>query len=193
MPSSLIVALALALPLAGIADRVRAADAPRVVEFTPDTEAREVSTYYSLHAHGPTVKFYVFPEACVVAVVRVTPAGKAIDTAVDVAVFPRDTAVESIQKWINNQHSDAIYPDVPNPERRFTVDGKWVHATSKGPLEHEVGGNGDEYDRHEVEFAIDAFTEGDVDFRASRGTANAFVRTKDIEAPEPGIVPSLPR
>lgn len=176
-----VVLMLVAMP----ADVVTAEDT-RVVGFTPDTEAREVSRYFSLHAHGPTLKFYAFPDRGIVAVVRAAATDAALQTTVDVHVFAATVDADGIAKWINNQHSDALYADAAQPERSFTVDPTCLHVKTSEALEHEVGDNGDEYDRHRVEFSIDAFTNGDVEFRPSRGTLDAFVRTKDIAARAPG-------
>lgn len=176
-----IAASGLLLVTLGVAT-ARAADpaAARVVEITPDTAGLEVNRYYSLHAHGPTKKFYAFPDLRVVVVVHVNPASAdQIETTAVVHCFDAATDPAGIEKWINNQHSDALHPEVPEPRRSIAVDPARLHAKVEGPLEHEVGGGGDEYDRYRVDFTIDGFTDGDLTVKPSRGSAAAFVRTKD--------------
>lgn len=153
----------------------------RVVQITTDTAGREVSSYFSPEAHGPTRKFYVFPEQRVVVVVYVKPAGAdAIETTVVAHVFDAREDADGIEKWVNNQHSDALFPDAARPRRSVTVDRGHLHTKVAGPLEHEVGGGGDEYDRYRVDFTIDEFTDGDLTVKPSQGSAAAFVRTKPV-------------
>lgn len=157
----------------------------RVVEITPDTKGLEVNRYFSPEAHGPSLKFYAFPEERIVVVVRVEPTPGVIATTATINVFPASTVAEGLQKWINNQHSDALHPDVPSPERRIDVQPDMLNTKIAGPLDHEVGDGGDEYDRHRVDFTIDALTDGDVRLKASRGSVDAFVRTKDRNVTAP--------
>jgi len=161
----------------------RAADPPpaRVVQITADTAGREVNRYYSPQAHGPTRKFHVFPEQRVVVVVNVNPASAdAIDTTVVVHLFAAGTDADALEKWVNNQHSDALFADAPQPQRSITVARERLHTKVAGPLEREVGDGGDEYDRYRVDFTIDGFTDGDLTVKPSQGSAAAFVRTKDL-------------
>lgn len=180
--------LAVACGLCAVAAAPAAVAAARVVEITPATEGLEVNRYFSPEAHGPSLKFYAFPAERIVVVVRVAPTPRAVTTTAEINVFPAPTDAEGLGKWINNQHSDAIHPDVPQPERRIDVQPERLHTKVEGPLDHEVGGGGDEYDRHRVDFSIDAFTDGDVQLKASRGSVDTFVRTKALgveAAPEP--------
>lgn len=150
----------------------------REVSITPEMDAREVNRYFSLYAHGPTQKFFVLPDAQVVVLVA-TMDGKR-DASATVYVFPEDTTAEGIDRWINNRHSDALYPDAAVPQRVINVPAGKFRAKAGAVVSHEVGQGGDEYDRVPVEFAIDPFEDGDVVVRASRGTLDAFVRTKDL-------------
>jgi hypothetical protein len=158
-----------------------ASAAEREVAIGPDTAAREVNRYFSPHAHGPTQKFFVLPEARVVVVVA-TVDGKS-DASATIHVFPEGTSSEGIDRWINNRHSDALYPDAAEPDRVIQVpDGKFRWKPG-AVADHEVGPGGDEYDRVPVEFTIAPFADGDVVVRASRGVLDAFVRTKDLPKP----------
>lgn len=184
----------LSLALAWIAVAPAAGAAERRVAITADTKATEVSRYFSPLAHGPTKKFYVVPESnAVVVVATVDGTG---DAAATIHLFPADVTAEGISKWINNQYSDALYPDVPKPLRSVPVPGERFHTKVGPPLEHERGESGDEYDRVRVEFTIDAFEDGDLGVVASRGFLDAFIRTKEPDVREPRAAcdrPARPR
>jgi hypothetical protein len=153
----------------------------RTVVLDRDTPATEVNRYYSIHAHGPTQKLFTLADERVVVVVS-TADGSAKASAM-IHVFPEAATMESIDKWINNQHSDALYVDEARPERSIVVPAARFHAVTSEPLDHEVGSGGDEYDRVRIDFTIDAFDDGNVTVKASKGSLDAFVRTKDIRRP----------
>jgi len=171
------------LALAWLAVAPAALAAERRVTIAPDSPAIEINRYYSLLAHGPTKKFYVLPEAKVVVVVA-TVDGTA-ETSATIHVFPADVTAEGVEKWINNQHSDALHPDVPQPLRSVPVPAERFRAKAGPPLDHEKGQGGDEYDRVRVEFTIDAFQDGDLAVGASKGALDAFIRTKEATVGEP--------
>jgi len=173
----------LSLALAWFAVAPAAGAAERRVAITADTKATEVSRYFSLLAHGPTKKFYVVPESNAVVVVA-TVDGRS-DAAATIHLFPADVTAEGISKWINNQYSDALYPDVPKPLRSVPVPADRFHTKVGPPLDHERGEAGDEYDRVRVEFTIDAFEDGDLEVEACRGFLDAFIRTKEPAVREP--------
>ena len=140
-----------------------------------------MNRYFSPLAHGPTKKFYSLPESRIVVVVS-TADGTA-DASATIHVFGPAATAEAIDKWINNQHSDALFADAAEPQRSIEVPAARFHARPGAAVDHEVGERGDEYDRVRVDFTIDAFTDGDVEVRASRGSLDAFVRTKQPAAP----------
>lgn len=150
----------------------------RSVVIDAETAAVEVNRYYSMHAHGPTMKFYKLSDVQIVVVV--TAVGTKPDVSAMVYVFPESATAEGIDKWINNRHSDGLYPETAEPDRTIPVAAELFRATVTKPLGHEVGPNGDEYDRVRVDFTIDAFTDGDVTVKESRGSLEAFIRTKDL-------------
>ncbi|MFM9010065.1 MAG: hypothetical protein ACKON8_04130 [Planctomycetota bacterium] len=150
----------------------------REVAIGPDTPAREVNRYFSPSAHGPTQKFFVFADARIVVLVATVDGTS--DASATIHVFPEGTSSEGVDRWINNRHSDALFPDAAEPERTIKVPDAKFRAKAGAVVGHEVGQGGDEYDRVPVEFAIEPFTDGDVVVRASRGSLDAFVRTKDL-------------
>lgn len=172
-----------AVALACLVPAAVASAAERRVAFTADTPATEINRYYSPLAHGPTQKFYVLPASKVVVVVA-TADGKA-EASATIHLFAAEVVAEDIAKWINNQHSDALYPDVPLPVRSVAVPADRFHTKVGPPLDHEKGEAGDEYDRVRVEFTIDAFKDGDLTVDASRGALDAFIRTKQPTVREP--------
>ena len=60
---------------------------------------------------------------------------------------------------INNQHSDGIYVDAPQPIGTYYLDKEHYSITSYHFVNHSVEDFGDEYDHYIVEFYVDNFSE----------------------------------
>ena len=138
----MVLALSLAAPIPGIS----AANLTKcVVSIAPGTETFEVNSYYGVLSHGPTQKFFLLPGQGVV-VVRWTE-HQCSEASAEIKVVPRDTSIEHLRKWLNNQHSDALYQDAARELRTINVPLQYLHSSISSPLEHEVGRDGEEYDR----------------------------------------------
>jgi len=162
----------------GVAAATAAEPRKRVVSFSPETPATEVNRYFSPQAHGPTKKFFLLAEERVV--VLVATADGTADAGATVFLFPEETTLEGMERWINNLHSDALFPDAAEPSASLELPDRVFHASVGPALEHEVGPGGDEYDRVRVEFSCDAFEDGAISIKPSRGSLDAFIRTKDL-------------
>jgi len=162
-----------------LASLIVAAEPQRLITIEKTTPVFEVNAYFSLAAHGPTKKFYTVADAN--AVVLVSTTDGTADAQAVVYLFAESATPESLKKWLNNQHSDALYVDAAEPVRMFAVPEKHFHAESGPPLEHEVGRGGDEYDRVRVSFAVDGFSDGDSRVEAFSSSLDAFVRTRDLQ------------
>lgn len=157
------------------------AEAPlrkRTVSFSPDTPATEVNRYFSPLAHGPTKKFFLLADERVV--VLVATADGTAEAGATVFLFPDETTLEGMERWINNLHSDALFPDAAEPTASIELPDRVFHARAGPPLEHEIGPGGDEYDRVRVEFSCDAFEDETLSIDPSRGSLDAYIRTKDL-------------
>ncbi|MBT7215969.1 MAG: hypothetical protein HN869_12265 [Verrucomicrobia bacterium] len=78
--------------------------------------SKEVQVRHSMLGFRDTVLFYTFPDQQ--AVLRIDISSKDITLPVTgiVYLFPNTTTDEGIKKWINNQHSDGLFPDIPSPD-----------------------------------------------------------------------------
>lgn len=153
----------------------------RIVSLTAETPSKEINRYFSLAAHGPTQKFHMLLEDRAVVIVR-TADGTSTASAT-VVLFAEDATIEGMERWINNRHSDALYPDAAQPLVSIDVPDDAFHAEVGPVLAHEVGDGGDEYDRVHVDFTIDAFENEHLQFRPCTGGLDAFIRTKNLPKP----------
>lgn len=71
--------------------------------------------------------------------------------------FSSDVSAEDLAKWLNNQHSDGIYPEIPEPVSTIDLPAKSIALVSskKGnPAQAPLGS----YDQYEVAFKVDEVT-----------------------------------
>lgn len=85
-----------------------------------------------------TKLFYTVAEQQAVVVIHLDNTKKEFPATGKVYVFEKVATAEDLAKWINNQHSDGLFPDVPEPKASFnlpaeackTVESKLVGTTS---------------------------------------------------------------
>jgi hypothetical protein len=153
----------------------------RTIDFSAPSTEREVNQHYSLYTHGRTQKFFVLNDERIAAVMTLDPKSPDFAPAIDILVYSADEQLERINASVNNLGSDALQSDVAMPVRRITVSPRHIHVAKSGPIEHQVGRGGDEYDRYSVTLSVDGFTDGDVTVRGSSSKADVFVQTKDLK------------
>jgi hypothetical protein len=147
-----------------------AAAAPRSLS-TRDARMVEVRNYQL--GPGDTQVFLILAEQNAVVRLRIDHTTRDFATTGSVMLFPLDTTEEEIDKWINNQHSDALHRDVPRPvfTGKLPDDGFAITESEKvgertGPLDQSL------YHDYKVKLAVKAHKE------AGQYTLEAF----EIEA-----------
>ena len=83
---------------------------------------------------GPrnTLIFYTFPDQKAVLRVTIDNKSKKFPVSATLYAFADEVTEEGLKKWLNNQHSDGLFPDVPNP-----VTTKKLPAESCQSLSHK--------------------------------------------------------
>ena len=76
-------------------------------------EKREVR--HSMIGLRNTLIFYTFKDQQAVMVLLIDNKDETFPVTGKVHLFDESTTEEGLKKWINNQHSDGLFPDVPNP------------------------------------------------------------------------------
>jgi len=71
--------------------------------------------------------------------------------------FADDVTGESLAKWINNQHSDGLYVDAPEPTANFPVPADACSVLSHRLMGRTKHHNG-EHDTYKVKFQIGEFS-----------------------------------
>lgn len=132
----------------------------RLIDASGEVDILMVSSYFSTYEYGPTQKFYHFTNEQSVITVRADNTSNNFDANVVVVVnvFNESETVESIGKWINNQHSDGIFGDAPEPLVSFPLPADKFSITSSAFIDHAMGFSGNEYDNYVLEIYIDNYT-----------------------------------
>lgn len=91
-----------------------------------------------------TLQFYHFEENNAVLLVEFDNQTRDYNRTVSLILFEVTATVESITKWINNQHSDGLYFDSAVPLVTYDLPSDSVSITSAAFVERLVGGLEDE-------------------------------------------------
>ena len=77
--------------------------------------ARMVEVLNNLTGFGDTRVFLILADQDAVVRLRIDHTSPDFATTGSVILFAPETTEEAINKWVNNQHSDALHRDVPKP------------------------------------------------------------------------------
>jgi hypothetical protein len=77
--------------------------------------AKKEQVRHSMMGIRDTLVFYTFGAQKAVLVMRIDNSDAALPVSGTVYLFDPETAEEDLAKWINNQHSDGLFPEVPEP------------------------------------------------------------------------------
>lgn len=137
----------------------------RLVDVSSEVDITTVASYYSLYEYGSTQKFYHFLDDQIVLTVHVDNASNDFSAGVEVSVnvFNKSETIGSIDKWINNQHSDGLYGDAPEPVSTFSLPENKYSIVSSALIDHTVEDSGNEYDNYMLEIYIDDYIQESID------------------------------
>lgn len=148
---------------------------------TLDLEAaQKQQVMHSMIGFTPTRIFYKIPGQAAVVTVSFTSKGPDSGASVTVNLFAIDTSEEDIGKWINNQHSDALFIDPAEPILTETLpEGTAVVGEmNRVGKESNPGPHGGEYFKNDLGFSIKEFKHPEGKFILKRFKDNATVYEK---------------
>ncbi len=133
-------------------------DLPAIAD--PETElaienARkfEVKSYYSLYQYGPTQRFYIFDNDNLILHLRVPNHKMGGDIEGALLRFANSETPKTIDKWVNNSHSDALYPDAPEPVESIDI-ASFLTVTGHRQMQRQTGRAGEVYAPVEISFDL---------------------------------------
>ncbi|MGL4399493.1 MAG: hypothetical protein ACRCXD_06470, partial [Luteolibacter sp.] len=108
-------------------------------------DAKKEQVRHSMIGPRDTLIFYTFAEKAAVLVLRIDNTAAALPVSATVQLFAPGTTAEALGKWVNNQHSDGLFPDAPEPtatvklpDGTCTVTAREVTGKEKQALNEDV-------------------------------------------------------
>jgi len=106
---------------------------PLLAEVALDAAAKDlkkIEVTSSMIGFRDTLRFYVFEEAKAVLRVQIDNKDLKFPVSAQLYLFADDITAEGIEKWINNQHSDGLFADAPEPKATHEIPAASCTATS---------------------------------------------------------------
>lgn len=91
--------------------------------------------------------------------------------------FADSVKEDDLNKWLNNQHSDGLFPDVPEPISTHTIPETVCKVTSDKLIDHSKQPFG-EYDNYSVTFDVKDYTDKSITLKGFSDTTKVHVKTK---------------
>lgn len=125
-----------------------------------------------------TLLFYTFEDQKIVLKVMVDNQDKKFPVTATIYQFADDASAEGLDKWLNNQHSDGLYPEVPEPLATSKVPADCCKILSQKRVGQEKQPFG-VYDNYSVEFQLKGVPElSGVRLRDFKATASVYIKTE---------------
>ena len=144
-----------------------------VTKSTPKQEVRESQIGYR-----DTLLFYTFADQNAVLKLQIGNNDKSFLMSGTIYIFADSVKEDDLKKWLNNQHSDGIYPDVPDPISTHKIPDKACKVTSHKLIDRSKQEFG-EYDNYSVTFDVKDYAEKkSIALKGFSDTAKVYVKTK---------------
>lgn len=145
----------------------------KVEKNTPKLEVRRSQIGYR-----STLLFYTFKNRKAVLKLQFGNRDKTFPVTGTIYVFAKNVTENGIKKWLNNQHSDGLYPDVPRPERTLKIPAKLCKVTTHKLIDHTKLPFG-EYDNYAVTFSVNDYADAkNLTLKGFKGATKVHVKTK---------------
>jgi hypothetical protein len=149
---------------------------PTTLEVSKSTQKLEVRD--SQIGYRDTLLFYTFTDQKAVLKLRIDNKDMSFPMAGTIYVFAESVGEDDLKKWLNNQHSDGIFPDVPEPIKSYKLPAIACKAMSYKLIDRSKQSFG-EYDIYSVAFEVKEYSDKKgVALKGFADTAKVSVRTK---------------
>ncbi|MDG1356966.1 MAG: hypothetical protein P8P36_02110 [Akkermansiaceae bacterium] len=106
------------------------ANEPAVVRGLDVKQAEKREVRYSMIGPRDTLIFYTFNNQQAILQLTIGNKDESFPVSGRVLLFSKETSEEGLRKWINNQHSDGLYPEVPEPVHTGPIAAGVCEVTS---------------------------------------------------------------
>lgn len=151
----------------------KSSKALEVTKSTPKLEVRESQIGYR-----DTLLFYTFADQNAVLKLQIGNKDKSFPMAGTIYIFADSVKEDDLKKWLNNQHSDGLFPDVPEPIGTHKIPDKTCNVTAHKMIDRSKQEFG-EYDNYSVTFDVKDYADKkSVALKGFSDTAKVHVKTK---------------
>lgn len=144
-------------------------------------KAKKLEVRHSMVGFRNTLLFYTFEDQQAILVLSIGNKDKSFPVTGKIHLFPKATSKDDIGKWINNQHSDGLFPEIPTPE--FTQE--LPEGTAKVVSSKETGKSDNpgplpgSFTNFDVEFKVKEYeVKGKFKLSEFSGTSKVHVKDK---------------
>ena len=128
-----------------------AKEAPMLELDAKNAQKQEVR--HSMMGFRSTLIFYTFKDQKAVLRVLINNKDKTFPASGVIYVFDQGVTEEGLKKWLNNQHSDGLFPDVPQPTKTLKLSEKAMSVTAHKLIDHTKQHFG-EFDNYAVTLEV---------------------------------------
>lgn len=130
--------------------------AATVLDVAKATNKLEVRV--SQIGYRDTLLFYTFEQPRIIVKFQIGNQDKKFPMTGTIYVFAADVTREQMDKWLNNQHSDALFPEVPKPLATHPIPANACQVTEHKFLDRGKFGLG-EFENYDVRFSVKDHTD----------------------------------
>lgn len=143
--TTLLLLLAAAMPISAFAERA-----------LDSKNAEKLDVRHSMMGYRSTLIFYTFADQQAILTVLIDNKDETFPVTATVHLFNKTTTKEDLGKWVNNQHSDGLFVDPPEPELNHELpkDAVKVTAHKKTGESEGPGPQGGTFSDYAVTFTI---------------------------------------
>jgi|GEM_PF-746629 len=143
---------------------------------TSGKQVKKLEVSNSFGGYRNTLIFYTFKDQQAVLRVLIDNKSKKFPVSALVYEFAADVTEDGLKKWHNNQHSDGLFPDVPNPVAKHELPAGSCKTLSHKLIDHTKQRLG-EFDNYSVSIQVSGSAKKNK-FRVKEFTTKATVHLK---------------
>lgn len=144
-------------------------------------KAEKLEIRHSMLGFRDTLLFYSFKDQGAILVVSIANKDETFPVSGKIYLFDKATTEEGLKKWVNNQHSDALFADAPEPiyTGELPKGSCKIASHKKTGTSQNPGPRPGKYDDFEVELSVaEHEVEGKYQLPAFTDTARVHVESK---------------
>ena len=141
-------------------------------------DAKKELVRHSMIGMRDTLIFYTFAEKSAILVLRIDNTAAPLPVSGTVHLFAPGTDAEALGKWVNNQHSDGLFIDPPEPTASVKLPAVTAAVTARELVAQEKQPNGEDiFADYKVKLTVKEHLEpGKFHLPAFEDEANVFVK-----------------